>query len=199
MVKAQFSGFPPFHRLSCLFLFVVATACQSPPPAGPAGRWSVPTESDARLSLPLDALDGPPRRARFTSDDGRYAEETAQWGSDPNRSRAGLRLSEASPGPPLTDPREPTAVIAAWTVLQDKRPAFADLQSGENAYGPVSYWRTGLGTSVCVLFVQRLPPRGGAAATLSGYYCNPQGLPLSPQAAATVVRRIGLRAASKTP
>ncbi len=199
MVKIRFSRFPRYRSLLATVLAVFISSCQSPAPEGPEGSWSVPAASGARISLSVQELGDAPRRARFTSADGRFLEETAQWGSSPDEPRAGLRLSEASPGPPLSDPRDPAAIIAQWTVLQDMRPAFSDLHSGENAYGPVTYWRTQLGTSVCMLFVQRLPPRGNVAATVSGFYCNPRGLPLSSQAAATVIARIGLRAASKTP
>jgi hypothetical protein len=199
MVKMRFSRFPRYRSLLAAVLAVFISSCQSPPPEGPKGSWSVPAASVARLSLSVQELRGAPRRARFASADGRYVEETVQWGLGKDEPRAGLRLSEASPGPPLSDPRDPAAIIGQWTMLQDMRPAFSDLRNGENAYGPVTYWRTQLGTSVCMLFVQRLPPRGDAATTLSGFYCNPQGLPLSSQAAATVIAQIGLRPASKTP
>jgi len=199
MVKMRFSRFPRSRSLLAAVLAMFVASCQSPPPEGPAGSWSVPAASAARVSLSVRELGDAPRRARFTSKDGRYIEETAQWGDGPDKPRAGLRLSEASPGPPLNDPRAPAAIIGQWTVLQDMRPAFTDLHSGKNAYGPVTYWRTQLGTSVCMLFVQRLPARGNTATTLSGFYCNPQGLPLSSQAAETVIAQIGLRAAPKTP
>lgn len=199
MVKARLSRFPRFRALPGVFLAVCLSACATPAPEGPAGSWSVPPASAARLSLSLQELGNAPRRARFASADGRYIEETAQWGNAPDAPRAGLRLSEASPGPPLNDPRDPAAIIKQWTALQDMRPAVTELHTAENAHGAVTYWRTQLGTSVCVLFVQRQPPRGDAAATLSGFYCNPQGLPLSSQAAATVIGAIGLRAAPKTP
>jgi hypothetical protein len=199
MVKARLNRFPRFRALPGVFLATCLSACATPPPEGPAGSWSVPSASAARLSLSVQELGDAPRRARFASADGRYVEETAQWGSAPDEPRAGLRISEASPGPPLSDPRDPKAVTAQWTALQDMRPAFTDLSSSENANGPVTYWRAQLGTSVCMLFVQRLPPQGDTAATLSGFYCNPQGLPLSSEAATTVISRIGLRATPKPP
>jgi hypothetical protein len=146
----------------------------------------------ARLTLSLADLPGDARHARFRSADGRYVEETAQWGRSGTAS-AGLRLSEASPGPPLTDPDGPNAIIRSWTALQDKRPAFAEPGTSQNAQGPVSWWRASLGTQVCVLFLQRPAPQQPVAATLSGFYCNPRGTPLSSQAAATVVESIGLR------
>jgi hypothetical protein len=167
-------------------------ACQAPAPAGPAGSWSMLPAGAARLTLSLADLPGEARHARFRSADGRYVEETAQWG-DGGTASAGLRLSEASPGPPLTDPDGPVAIIRSWTALLDKRPAFAEAGASQNAQGPVSWWRAGLGTRVCVLFLQRPASQQPIAATLSGYYCNPSGTPLSAQAAATVVERIGLR------
>jgi hypothetical protein len=173
-------------------------ACQAPAPEGPDGLWTVPTDADARLSLPLRELSDPPQRARFVSADGRYTEETAQWhGADSDRPSAGLRLSEATPGPPLTDPTDPESVVADWAFLRDKRPSAGERRTGKNAYGPVAYWRVGVGTTVCVIFIQRLPPNDRTEATLSGYFCNPPGLPMPPQAAATVVESIGLRATAK--
>ena len=178
----------------CVFAAAVAlAACQAPAPAGPEGAWSMLPASAARLTLSIAGLPGEARHARFRSADGRYVEETAQWGRA-GAASAGLRLSEASPGPPLTDPDGPNAIIRSWTTLQDKRPAFAEPGSSQNAQGPVSWWRASLGTRVCVLFLQRPAPQPPmAAATLSGYYCNPGGTPLSPQAAAAVVESVGLR------
>ncbi|MPY76072.1 MAG: hypothetical protein GEU87_17650 [Alphaproteobacteria bacterium] len=169
------------------------SACQAPAPSGPEGSWSILPAGAARLTLNLAGLPGEARHARFRSADGRYVEETAQWGGDSGAPSAGVRLSEASPGPPLTDPDGPNAIIPSWTALQDKRPAFTEPGSAQAAFGPVSWWRASLGTAVCVLFLHRLPPQQTAAATLSGYYCNPPGSPLSSDAAVTVVQSIGLR------
>lgn len=124
-------------------------------------------------------------------------EETAQWGKDPNQPSAGLRLSEASPAPPLSDPRDPADIVSQWTTLQDRRPAYSESGTVENDQGPATWWRAGVGTTVCVLFVQRLPRPTPGAATLSGYFCNPQGLPMSPDAAVTVVRNVRLRGTPK--
>lgn len=169
-------------------------ACQSAPPAGPEGGWSALPASQSRLSLTVPDLASESRHARFASADGRYVEETARWGGDdPGQPRAGLRISEASPGPPLTDPPGAAAIIPGWTALHDKRPAIGEPATEQNALGPVTWWRASLGTSVCVLFVQRPASKPPAASTLSGFYCNPQGLPLSAQAAVQVVQGIGLR------
>jgi len=200
MKNATSFGFPCLGRCLAAGIVVFVAACQAPPPPAPDGSWSIPSAAVARLTLSLDGLPGEPRRARFTGADGRYVEETAQWGGgDRNQPSAGLRLSEASPGPPRSDPRDPESILTQWTVLKDMRPAFTELHTAGNAYGPVSWWRVALGTSTCMLFVQRLPARGSAAATLSGFYCNPQGAPLSSQAVMTIIERIGLRATPKTP
>ena len=181
-----------FLKRCCLAAAAALAACQTPEPAGPAGSWSMLPAGGARLTLALADLPGEGRHARFRSADGRYVEETAQWGGGGTAS-AGLRLSEASPGPPLTDPDGPNAIIQSWTALQDKRPAFTEPGVSQNAQGPASWWRASLGTQVCVLFLQRPGPQQPTAATLSGYYCNPSGTPLSPQAAAAVVESVGLR------
>lgn len=194
LLSRRLAGLPSVFSAG---LLVLLAACQSPAPVGPDGRWTSPPDAAARLSLPLAELPAAPRRARFISTDGRYMEETAEWrGAAPERPSAGLRLSEATPGPPLSDPRGPESVIAAWRFLQDKRPSVTDHRTARNAFGPVSYWRVGLGTTVCAIFVQRLPPEGRREATLSGYFCNPPGLPLAPTAAAAVIESIGLRPAA---
>lgn len=180
-------------RSILLAAMAALSACQAAAPSGPEGSWSILPAGAARLTLNLAGLPGEARHARFRSADGRYVEETAQWGGDSGAPSAGLRLSEAAPGPPLTDPDGPNAVIRNWTALQDKRPAFTEPGSAQTAFGPVSWWRASLGTSVCVLFLQRLQPKQTAAATLSGYYCNPPGSPLSSDAAVTVIQSIGLR------
>lgn len=189
-----------FFRSRWLIAFcfaIAATACQAPEQVGPEGNWSVLPASESRLSLPIQDLNSAPRNAVFSGADGRHAEETAQWGGDLNQPGAGLILSEASPGPPLSDPRGPADIVSQWVALQDRRPAFSEPRMSENEQGPVTWWRAGLGTTVCVLFVQRLSRPAPEAATLSGYFCNPQGLPMSPDAAKTVVENVRLRSAPK--
>ncbi len=181
-----------FFRIGLFAVAAAALAACESAPAGPEGSWTMLPPEAARLTLSIADLPGEARRARFRSGDGRYVEETAQWG-DGGTASAGLRLSEATPGPPLTDPQGPGDIIESWTALRDKRPALTEPGVSRNALGPVSWWRASLGTKVCVLFLQRPGPQHPTAATLSGYYCNPGGTPLSPQAAATVVESIGLR------
>lgn len=199
--KSWFSAVPTesLRRWALVGALAALSACQAAP-SGPEGSWSALPPDSARLTLALPDLRGDARHVRFRSADGRYVEESAQWGdAGAGEPTAGLRLSEASPGPPLTDPASPEAILPGWTELQDKRPALAEEGSSQNALGPASWWRVGVGTSVCVIFLQRLPPRGTIAATLSGFYCNPSGTPLAPQAAATVVQAIGLRPRPQAP
>jgi hypothetical protein len=199
--KSWFSAVPAesLRRWAIVGALVALFACQAAP-SGPEGSWSVLPPDSARLALALPDLRGEARHVRFRSADGRYVEETAQWGdAGAGEPTAGLRLSEASPGPPLTDPAGPEAILPGWTDLQDKRPALAEAGSSQNALGPASWWRVGVGTSVCVVFLQRLAPHDLTAATLSGFYCNPPGTPLAAQAAATVVQAIGLRPCPQAP
>jgi hypothetical protein len=194
--RRRLSTFPSRVLRRCVLASALAalSACQTPPPAGPQGSWSALPASGGRLTLALREFAEEPRRTLFRSADGRYVEEIAQWGDrDPKQPRAGLRLSEASPGPPLTDPKDADAIIPGWTALQDRIPAFAEPRSSQNSLGLVTWWRGNLGTSECVLFLQRPPAQPSSAATLSGFYCNPEGTTLSPQGAATVVQSIGLR------
>jgi hypothetical protein len=181
-------------RLLLAGALVLLAACQTPPPAGPQGQWSHLPASQGRLTLTLRDLPDAPRRAQFRSSDGRYVEEVAEWNdNDPQKPRAGLRLSEASPRPPRTDPKDPAAIIPGWSALQDQYPGFGERHTSRNSLGSIAWWRANLGTSECVLFLEPLPTRASRAATLSGFYCNPEGMTLSPQAAATVVQSIGLR------
>jgi hypothetical protein len=199
--KSWFSAVPAesLRRWAIVGALVALFACQAAP-SGPEGSWSVLPPDSARLALALPDLRGEARHVRFRSADGRYVEETAHWGdAGAGEPTAGLRLSEASPGPPLTDPAGPEAILPGWTDLQDKRPALAEAGSSQNALGPASWWRVGVGTSVCVVFLQRLASHDLTAATLSGFYCNPPGTPLAAQAAATVVQAIGLRPCPQAP
>lgn len=172
---------------------VFAAACAAPKPTGPKGDWAALPAADSRLSLPIQDLKSAPQSAIFRSADKRYREEIKQWDDGPAKPSAGLRLSETPSGPPLTDPQDPVDIIAGWPVLQDKRPAILEPDTAENDYGAARWWRVGLGTAVCVMFVQRLDRTPPAAATLSGYFCNPEGLPMSPDAAVTVVKSVRLR------
>lgn len=178
---------------------VLISACAGPPPSRPPGDSGTVAAANARLLLPLQTLPKEGQFRRYASADGRYREETAQWGENPYREAvAGIVLSQASPGPPLTDPSSPEAGIPLWPDLRDKRPALTKTVDSRNALGPVQWRRAGIGTSACVLFLQRWPAGGpsapdGLPSTLSGYYCNRPGVTLSPGAAETVVRSIGLR------
>lgn len=185
--------------LAALCFSFATTGCQAPESAGPKGDWAALPASQSRLSLPIQGLKSAPESAVFKSADKRYREEIKQWDEGPAKPAAGLRLSETPTGPALSDPRDPADVIAGWPVLQDKRPAVSEPHTAENPYGRARWWRVGLGTSVCVVFVQRLERDPPAAATLSGYFCNPEGLPMSPDAAATVVKNVRLRPAPDAP
>lgn len=189
---------PPLPLIALCFSLMTG-ACQTPEPAGPTGDWAPIPPAQSRLSLPIQELKSAPQSAVFRSAETPQREEIIQWDSGPTEPAAGLRLSESPSGPPLTDPLIPANIIAGWPVLQDKRPAVSDPHTADNAYGTARWWRVGLGTSVCVVFTQRLTRDPPAAATLSGYFCNPEGLPMSPDAAATVVRSVRLRPAPNAP
>jgi hypothetical protein len=185
--------------LIALCFSFVAAGCQAPEPAGPKGDWTPLPVPESRLSLPIQELKSAPKSAVFRSADTPQHEEIIQWDAGPAKPAAGLRLSETPSGPALSDPQDPADIIAGWPVLQDKRPAISDSHTADNAYGAARWWRVGLGTSVCVMFAQRLDRKPPAAATLSGYFCNPEGLPMSPDAAETVVKSVRLRPAPDAP
>lgn len=181
-------------------IIALATACQAPEPGGIEGTWSVRPAASARPSLALPDLPSPPRVRRFVSADGQYGEETVTWRRNASTEpSAGLRLSEAASGTPLFDPSSPADIVADWDFLAEKTPTFTEKTDTENALGPVSLWRAGIGTSVCAVFRQRIEPRPGWTANLSGFYCNPRGAPLSLQDAIAAAQSVRLRSARETP
>lgn len=187
-----------YAAVAGLFLFLAA--CQSPETGGIDGTWSVQPAANARLSLALPDLPSPPRVRRFAGADGQYGEEIVTWrGNASSAPSAGLRLSEAAAGTPLFDPSSPADIVADWDFLADKTPTFTEKTDTENALGPASLWRAGVGTSVCALFLQRVQPRPGWTGNLSGFYCNPRGAPLSLQDAIAAVQSVRLRSPEKTP
>ena len=182
--------------LACV---LIAAGCAKPPSSQPLGESVVLAPGETRLRLKVPTLPPEGAATRFTSADGRYVEETAKWG-DPalNKASAGIVLSQAQPPPPLTDPKDLEGLTGRWSALRDKQPAFGKLVQTQNALGPALWRRAAIGTAACVLFVQRWPDGiagapDGKPTTLSGYYCNPGGVPLAPGAAETVVRSITLR------
>ena len=189
-----------FGRFAAVLAGVlIAAACAKPPPSKPPGESVTLAPGETRLVLTVSTLPSQAAATRYVSGDGRYVEETARWG-DPglNKASAGIVLSQAQPAPPLTDPRKPDELVSLWPALRDKRPAFGNLVQSRNALGPVRWRRAAIGTAACVLFVQRWSDGDpgapdGKPSTLSGYYCNPGGVPLAPGAAETVVRSITLR------
>lgn len=136
-----------------------------------------------------------------TSPSGRYREERGAWLAGEQAPTAGMVLSESRGGPPLTDPRDPRDIPAAFPELAHFRPGPAELIATANALGPAQWRRATLGTATCVLFLQRWggDTQQAAASTLAGYYCAPPGAVLTPGNAEAVVQGIGLRPASTAP
>ncbi len=152
---------------------------------------------DTRLVMKVSTLlGGTGDYRRYVSPDGRYVEEDAEWrGPGESGARGGLLLSESSSGPPLYDPRDPRDIVDHWPVFRSRRPGFGRLRRSSNLLGPISWRRARVGTTDCVLFVQRFGGETPDAPTssLSGYYCAAPGRTLDPDAAEAVLGAIGIR------
>lgn len=177
---------------------LLAGACAGRGDGRPPGATVAVPPGAARLDFRLPAFAAAAgQHTRYTSTDRRYREDFAEWRLD-DGATAGLTLSTATTGKPFSDPVQPADVLAIWPNFNDKRPAFGDPGTARNDLGAASYQRVAVGTLACVLFVQRLPaPDPGmtadAQATLSGFYCNPPGVLLTPGAVRTVLRAVVLR------
>ena len=184
--------------MAALGLMVLASACTGPKNGRPPGETVALPPETARLDFRLPAfatITG--QHLRYRSTDRRYREEFAEWRLD-NGVTAGLTLSTANAGKPLSDPALPAEVMAIWPNFNDKRPAFGNVSTAQNDLGPVSYQRVAVGTTTCVFFVQhrsRPDPRIAARAqeNVSGFYCNPPGVLLTPDAALSALRTVVLR------
>ena len=177
---------------------LLAGACAGRGDGRPPGETVAVPPAAARLDFRLPAFAAAAgQHTRYTSADRRYREDFAEWRLD-DGATAGLALSAATADRPFSDPVRPADVLAIWPNFNNKRPAFGNPGSARNDLGAASYQRVAVGTLACVLFVQRLPapdPRMPAdtQATLSGFYCNPPGVLLTPDAVRTVLHAVVLR------
>lgn len=181
-----------------LFLCMAVAACGTPDARRPEGTVAPVAAGQTRLAFDLPALSaGKTEFRRYTSANGKFAEEYGLWNAGKEGASAGLLLTEAKGAEPLLDAKEPGETIGLWRTLRDKKPAFAPLNRSRNANGPISWRRAAVGTRICVLFLQRLPVgrTGGRErrAILTGYYCNPPGTTLPPLAAEAAAKAPGLR------
>lgn len=189
----------PVYRVLAFGAVIAVAGCSTSDPLRPKGRIIPISASESRFDFPVSTLSTPRRFNLYTSNNGEYLEETAQWTAKTfKHGEAGLLLSEAKAGPPLADPKDPAASFKLWPLLRGKTPTFGELQQTRNALGKADWQRAAIGTSACVLFVQRWAgdasiTDGSRYATLSGYYCNPPGETLSAVAAENVVKALGLR------
>lgn len=191
---------PAWRRIAQLTIagfLLLATACAGSTDGRPPGRTVALRPDAVRLEFALPGFrESAGDYARYRSEDGRYVEDFAEWRLDDNTT-AGLTLSVAQTGAPFTDPASPSESLAIWPQFARKRPSFGNPTTARNALGPASYQRVAVGTLTCVVFVQRWTapePRiaAGGQATLSGYYCNPPGVLLTPDAALAVLRAVVL-------
>lgn len=198
-----FKRLAPICRVLVFGLVIAVIGCSTSDPLRPKGRIIPISASESRFDFPVSTLASPGRFNLYTSNNGDYLEETAQWtGKTFKDGEAGLLLSEAKAGPPLADPTDPAASFKLWPLLRGKTPTLGKPQQSQNTLGKVDWQRAAIGTSACVLFVQRWAgdaaiTDGSRYATLSGYYCNPPGETFSAEAAENVVKALGLRDSPK--
>jgi len=190
----------PRRRLKSLIaaaLLLIGTDCAGQTDGRPTGETTLLPAAEARLGVALpDFGDAPGTHSRYRSEDGRLTEEFAEWRLA-DGTTAGLALSTARTGAPFTDPALPSDILPVWPQFRNKRPNFGNPATAETELGPVPYQRVAIGTWACVLFLRRwLTPDARVAAegqaVLLGYYCNPPGVLLAPDAAQTVLRAIVL-------
>lgn len=178
-----------------------ASATAMPPGAPPADDPTVIAPAESRLKLAVPTLEGGTVLfRRFVVEPGRVIEETGEW-AGPGRlpATAAMILSESAAGPPPTDPHDPEEVVDLFPAFDARRAGVGLLVDSQNTVGPVHWRRAKIGTTTCVLFLQRWGGAGpqAPASTLSGYYCAPPGHILSPGAAETVIRSVGLKPSAR--
>ncbi len=190
----------------CVGVCLVAAGCQTNSDGRPPGHTVWIDQGDARLIFNVPALAQINKSSRrFTDQSGQFVEEASEW--DSNRAEsviAGLLLSEASVGSPLTDPQDPREVVQLWAVFRKQTPTFGTLNQSTNVLGPILWRRTSIGTRACVVFLQRWSVIGSLAPTapitnLSGYYCRAVGAVFPPEFAENVIKSVGLRQNSPKP
>jgi hypothetical protein len=184
--------------LAAIGLLFLAGACAGRGDGRPPGETITLPPEAVRLGFGLPAFAAAAgQHTQYRSADRQFREEFAEWRLD-DGATASLTLSAANAGKPVSDPVQPAEVMAIWPKFNDKRPSFGDVATARTRLGALSYQRVAVGTSACVIFLRRWPvpdPRvaAGAQANLSGFYCNPPGVLLTPDAAITVLRAVVLR------
>ena len=179
-------------------LCLAATACSTEQSRRPKGATKPLPAAESRLIFNLPALAAAtPEYHRYTSADGRFVEEFATWAGGSDDPIAGLLISEAVDSAPLLDAESPERTVDLWSELRDKKPGFGPLKQMPTGSGPRSWGRASIGTRICVVFLQRPGAASGdfgrPRASLTGYYCNPPGASLGPDAAEAAVKSAGLR------
>lgn len=180
-----------------LLCFTIA-ACGTTDSRRPPGTTKALESRQSRLVFDFPPLSAAtPAYRRYTSADGRFVEEFADWTGAADGPSAGLLVSEAVGAAPLLDAESPDRTVDLWSALRDKKPGFGPLQQTNAAAGAVSWRRASIGTRICVVFLQRRETAGGKVsgtrAVLTGYFCNPPGASLAPDTAEAAVQAAGLR------
>ena len=173
-------------------------ACGTTDSRRPPGTTNPLESPQSRLVFDLPALSAAtPAYRRYTSADGRFVEEFADWTGAADDPIAGLLVSEAVGAAPLLDAESPDRTVDLWSALRDKKPGFGPLQQMNAPAGAISWRRASIGTRICVVFLQRRETAGetesGKRAVLTGYFCNPPGASLAPDTAEAAVKAAGLR------
>lgn len=201
MVKREKTLLRSITQFLALFLctLFLLSACETETDSRASGQTVWVDRKDSRLIFKAPELEKANIKIRrFTDQSGRLTEEFAEWISDSEKNViAGLILSEAASGSPLTDPQDPKEVLNIWAVFQKQSPAFGPLGQSSNALGPVLWRRVSIGSRACVVFLQRWSiatnPRPNAPISgLSGYYCNAPGDVFPPSLADQVIKSLGL-------
>ncbi len=114
-------------------------------------------------------------------------------GPPPDSASASLVVTRKLDDGPLPAAGDPQYAIGHWKSLDLKTTVFDALYESENALGPVRWRRFTVAGQSCVALQQGWGPEPEITTRLiTGYYCQPPGVQLTPGQAETVVQSVTL-------
>lgn len=158
-------------------------------------------EDDPRLPPPtklrfdIDVLDGGSSllEQRLFEEVGLLERRRLWRGPPPDSASASLIVTRRLDGDPVPEAGDPKFAIEHWRYLSNKTVTFDALYESENAIGPVYWRRFTVAGNACVILQQGWGPEPDVTTRLiTGYYCQPPGVELSPGQAETVIRSVTL-------
>lgn len=158
-------------------------------------------EDDPRLPPPtslrfaIDVLEGGSSllEQRLYEDVGLLERRRLWRGPPPDSASASLIVTRRLDGGELPEAGDPKFAVGHWKALALKTTVFDALYESENALGPVRWRRFTVAGNACVILQQGWGAEPEVTTRLiTGYYCQPPGVELTPGQAETVVRAVTL-------